>query len=75
MGRAGRISGILLDRSKVRFGGRAMLGMKARCDQCDEEFDMSYMGVGMFEKSRAMADHETTHAERVVWNYQGAKNV
>ncbi len=52
-----------------------MLGMKARCDQCDKEFDMSYMGVGMFEKSRAMAEHEATHTTRVVWNYQGAKDV
>lgn len=24
---------------------------------------------------RAMADHEATHEERVIWNYQGAKNV
>jgi hypothetical protein len=54
---------------------RAMLEMKARCDQCGEEFDMEYMGLGMFEKSQAMADHEATHEERVVWNYQGAKDV
>jgi hypothetical protein len=49
-----------------------MLAMKARCDQCDEEFDMEYMGVGMFQKSQAMAEHEATHTELVVWNYQGA---
>jgi hypothetical protein len=52
-----------------------MLEMKARCDQCDEEFDMEYMGLGMFERSQAMTDHEATHEERVVWNYQGVKNV
>jgi len=48
--------------------------MKARCDQCDQEFDMDYMGLGMFERSQAMIDHEQTHTERVVWNYQGAKD-
>jgi hypothetical protein len=51
------------------------LEMKARCNRCGEEFDMDYMGLGMFEGSQAMKDHETTHAEMVVWNYQGAKNV
>lgn len=52
-----------------------MLEMKARCDLCGEEFYMHYMGVGMFERSQVMIDHEATHDERVVWNYQGAKNV
>ena len=52
-----------------------MLEMRARCDVCDEEFDMEYMGIGMFQKSGAMIEHEATHKERVVWNYQGAKNV
>ena len=51
-----------------------MLGMKARCDQCDAEFDMDYMGLGMFARSQAMIDHEATHEEMVVWHYQGAKD-
>lgn len=52
-----------------------MLEMKARCNLCNAEFDMDEMGLGMFERSEAMIEHETTHEERVVWNYQGAKNV
>ena len=47
-----------------------MLEMKARCDLCDEVFDMDEIGLGIFQKSQAMADHEATHDERVVWNYQ-----